>query len=146
KRAIAIEHGQYDTIAFNIFYGDKSAIHLWGRAEQPTNWGYSKYRDTKSHNYIIASNNFNTNETVLTVNRTDSLNIFSNIYSAYDSVYKMDSTVTNIDTVQYDELALALSKDNDLAVPAVDKPANPFKNVSGFAGKKNILVTEWGPY
>ena len=146
RRAVAIEHGQYDTIAYNIFYGDKTAIHLWGRAEQPSDWGYAKYRDTKSHSYVIASNNFNSNETVMILNRTDSLNIFSNIFSGYDSLYKMDSTVTNIDTVQYDETTVELSKDNDIAVPAIDKPANPFKNVAGFAGKKNILITEWGPY
>ena len=80
RRAVAIEHGQYDTIAYNIFYGDKTAIHLWGRAEQPSDWGYAKYRDTKSHSYVIASNNFNSNETVMILNRTDSLNIFSNIF------------------------------------------------------------------
>jgi len=146
KRAIAIEHGQDNKISYNIFYGDKQAIQLWGRDQQPADWGYAKYRDTKSHNYIIASNNFNSNETVFNLNRTDSLNIFNNIYSGYETLYKTDTTVTNLDTAVYDEITIELSKDNELKIPEVEKPANPFKNVSAFAGKKNILVTEWGPY
>ncbi|MES1221933.1 MAG: right-handed parallel beta-helix repeat-containing protein [Bacteroidota bacterium] len=146
KRAIAIEHGQNNKISYNIFYGDKKAIQLWGRAEQPSDWGYAKYRDTKSHNYVIASNNFNGNETVLDLNRTDSLNIFGNIYSRYGTLLKTDSTVTNLDTAAYDELSIELSKDNEMKIPEVDKPANPFKNVSVLAGKKNILITEWGPH
>ncbi len=146
KRAIAIEHGQYDTIAYNIFYGNKSAVYLWGREEQPSDWGYAKYRDTKSHNYVIASNNYNSNNTVFTLSRTDSLNIFSNIYSSSDSLFKMDSSVTNIDTAQYDETTVELSKDTNVGIPVIDKPANPFKNVSAMTGKKNILITEWGPY
>jgi parallel beta-helix repeat protein len=146
KRAIAIEHGQSNIISYNIFYGNKQAIQLWGRAEQPSDWGYAKYRDTKSHGYIIASNNFNSSETVLNLNRTDSLNIFSNIYSDYETLYKTDTTVTNLDTVAYDELTVELSKENELKIPEVETPANPFKNVLSIAGKKNILVTEWGPY
>lgn len=146
KRAIAIEHGQYDTIAYNIFYGNKTAVHLWAREQQPSDWGYAKYRDTKSHNYIIASNNFISNETTYNLNRTDSLNLMSNIYSGFETLYKTDSTVTNLDTAVYDDITLELSRDNDLKIPIIDKPANPFANVSSFAGKKNILVTELGPY
>jgi parallel beta-helix repeat protein len=146
KRAIAIEHGQDNRISYNIFYGDKQALQLWGRAEQPSDWGYAKYRDTKSHSYIIASNNFSRNETIFNLNRTDSLNIFNNIYSGYETLYKTDTTVTNLDTLVYDELSIELSKDQELRIPEVEKPANPFKNVSSFAGKKNILITEWGPY
>lgn len=149
KRAIAIEHGQYDTIAYNIFYGDKTAVHLWAREQQPTDWGYAKYRDTKSHNYTIVSNNFSSNGIVFHIDHTDSLNIFNNIYSGYETLYKIkidDSSVTNLDTTVYDDIAVELSKDNELKIPSVDKPANPFVNVSSLAGKKNILITEWGPY
>ncbi|MEJ0106285.1 MAG: right-handed parallel beta-helix repeat-containing protein [Bacteroidota bacterium] len=151
KTAIAIEHGQQNKISYNIFYGDKQAIHLWGHAEQPADpiaigWGYAKYRDTRSHNYVIAFNNFNSNEIVLNLNRTDSLNVFNNIYSGYETLFKTDSTVSNLDTTLNDDLADELSTDKDIAVPQIDQPANPFKNATTFAGKKNILITEWGPY
>ena len=146
KTAIAIEHGQQNKISYNIFYGDKQAIHLWGRAEQPADWGYAKYRDTKSHNYVIGFNNFSSNETVLNINRTDSLNVFNNIYSGYENLFKTDSTVSNFDTTMNNELADELSADRDFAAPKIDKPANPFKNTGMYAGKKNIMITEWGPY
>jgi parallel beta-helix repeat protein len=146
KTAIAIEHGQQNKISYNIFYGNKQAIHLWGRAEQPADWGYAKYRDTKSHNYIIAFNNFNTNETVLNLNRTVSLNIFNNIYSGYETLFKTDSTVFDLDTTVNDDLANELSTDKNLVIPQIDHPANPFTNANAVAGKKNIMITEWGPY
>ncbi|MGC4034466.1 MAG: right-handed parallel beta-helix repeat-containing protein [Chitinophagaceae bacterium] len=146
KRAIAIEHGQYDTIAFNIFYGDKTAINLWGREKQPEDWGYAKNRDTRSRAYILASNNFNSNETVYKLQRTDSLNVFNNIYSGYNELFNMDTSVTNLDTAAYDEIAVEISKDADLKMPPVEKPGNPFRDMSTLSGKKNIMIGEWGPY
>ena len=57
--AIAIEHGQRNKITYNIFYQDKEAIRLWGNKEEPSDWGYPKYRDTRSKDYIIVSNSIN---------------------------------------------------------------------------------------
>ena len=48
KRAIAIEHGQDNKISYNIFYRRQAGDQLWGRDQQPADWGYAKYRDTKS--------------------------------------------------------------------------------------------------
>jgi nitrous oxidase accessory protein NosD len=143
---IAIEHGQQNKITYNIFYESKEAIRLWARTEQPADWGYAKYRDTKSRDYAIAFNNFNHCRTVLSANHTDRLNIFSNVYGTYETFFKIDSTVTNLDTTINQELYNELSADTTNSIPEVVKPNDPFKGAGKLAGRKNIMITEWGPY
>ena len=138
--AIAIEHGLHNQIENNIFFRDGEAIRLWSRPQQPSDWGYAKYRDTRSAGYRIALNSFNHNPLVYNLTRTDSLEVFSNAYVNCVRLYKMDSTVTNIDTTEKD---LMDTTAND---PVVKNPMDPFKGAAKLAGRKNILMTEWGPY
>ena len=58
KTAIAIEHGQKDTIKQNIFQDDSTGIHLWSRETQPGDWGYALKRDTRSRDNLIDRNVF----------------------------------------------------------------------------------------
>lgn len=137
---IAIEHGQHNEITGNTFIGNKEAIKLWSRAQQPSDWGYAKYRDTRSVDYTIGTNNFNRNGIVFNLQRTDSLRIFDNIYSGNETVYAKDSAVTNIDSTPlriYDTAAMDYSLPNAM---------DPFEGNGKFAGRKNIYITEWGPY
>jgi Periplasmic copper-binding protein (NosD) len=143
---IAIEHGQQNKISYNIFYDSPKAIHLWGRDKQPDNWGYAKYRDTRSRDYTIAFNNFNKCKTVFDLNRTDSVSIFMNIYGKCDLFFKTDSTVTNVDTTVNEKLQIELSVDTAVSIPEFQHPNDPFKGRGVLAGRKNILMTEWGPY
>lgn len=140
KIAIAIEHGQHNRIDNNIFYRDGEAIRLWSRKEQPSDWGYAKYHDTRSVGYTIAVNSFNQNPLVYNIGGTDSLRIYNNRYSTVGRIFKMDSTVTNIDS--------SGTELNDMVIkyPTVKNPMNPFKGNAKFAGRKNILITQWGPY
>lgn len=138
--AIAIEHGQHNQVLNNIFYKDKEAIKLWARKEQPSDWGYAKYRDTRSAGYIIALNSFNNNPLVYNFSRSDSLRIFTNTYSDTSVIFKMDSTVTNIDTTE------EILYDTTTVYPYVKDANDPFKGGGKLAGRKNIMVTEWGPY
>ena len=138
--AIAIEHGQHNNISYNLFSKDKEAIKLWSRKQQPADWGYAKYRDTRSADYIIAMNSFNNNPVVLHTARTDSLKIFGNSYSDVAYKLKSDSTVTNIDSTVGDLV------DTTLIYPSVVMPVDPFIGNGKLAGRKNILITEWGPY
>lgn len=138
--AIAIEHGQHNEISYNLFSRDKEAIKLWARKSQPADWGYAKLRDTRSADYVIAMNSFNSNPIVLNVTRTDSLRIFGNTYSDFESMLKVDSTITNIDTSDGTLL------DTTIVYPVVKNPISPFAGNGKLAGRKNILVTEWGPY
>ncbi len=138
--AIAIEHGQHNEIVYNTFSGDKEAVRLWSRRQQPSDWGYAKYRDTRSADYIIAVNSFNNNPVVFNLTGTDSLRISSNTYAGYDIILKMDSSVTNIDSNSVDLV------DTTLNLPVVKNPLDPFRGNGKYAGRKNILVTGWGPY
>ncbi len=144
--AIAIEHGQENEIHHNIFLKDKEAIRLWARKEQPAGWGYATFRDTRSRDYIIASNNFTGNRLVLNLGRTEKLKVFENIYSGYEELFKMDSTVSGFDTTWHDEISLRYATDSTVPAPIIPSPQDPFKGNVSFAGRKNILITEWGPY
>lgn len=138
--AIAIEHGQDNEITGNVFIRNKEAIRLWARAQQPSDWGYAKYRDTRSKGYVIGANNFSQNGLVYNLQRTDSLSIFENITTDNETIYKLDSTVSNIDSFPqriYDTAEVDYSLPNGM---------DAFKGNGRMAGRKNIRMTEWGPY
>jgi hypothetical protein len=95
---IAIEHGQKNEIAGNIFYRDDTAIHLWANAGAPDpNWGYPKTRDTKSHGYQIADNQFFGSATVaLNITRTADVWLDTNRFDGANRVLKLGDDVTGI--------------------------------------------------
>ena len=146
---IAIEHGQENEINYNIFFQNKEAIRLWARKEQPADWGYAKYRDTRSRNYYIANNNFNSNGIAMNISRTDTLNVFENIYEENDQTFKIDSTVTGFDSTMGSETKGVLGEPVEHIpgwIQNLVSPQDPFKGQGVFAGRKNIMITEWGPY
>ncbi|HEX6847112.1 MAG TPA: right-handed parallel beta-helix repeat-containing protein [Chitinophagaceae bacterium] len=144
--AIAIEHGQDNQIHHNIFHQNKEAIRLWARKTQPADWGYAKSRDTRSRDYAIVNNNFNNNPLVMSINRTEKLIAFDNIYAGYETLFKTDSTVVGFDTTYNDEIYQKLSADSTAFVPDIPSPQNVFAGSTALAGRKNIMITEWGPY
>ncbi len=137
--AIAIEHGQHNEISYNHFSKDKEAIRLWSRKQQPSDWGYAKFRDTRSADYIISMNSFNHHPLGLNLAGTDSLRISANTWTG-ERIWKLDSTVSHIDT---NEMNLS---DSAMVIPEVRNPKDAFSGNEKFAGRKNILITEWGPY
>lgn len=143
---VAIEHGQENDIHHNLFFKDKTAIKLWAGKEEPADWGYAKYRDTRSRNYNLVSNSYNQDNTAIDLIRTDSIKIFGDYISNTALFLKTDSTVTNVDTTQDNELADKFSIDSAITGPFVEKPNDPFKGNGKLAGRKNILINEWGPY
>jgi parallel beta-helix repeat protein len=144
--AIAIEHGQNNIISHNTFEKDKTAIRLWARAQQPADWGYAKYRDTRSHNYIIAANSFNANPLVFDLQMTDSIAIFSNRYSDTTILFREYNKPLIIDSADNEESMISLSREIEIDIPEVKSPKDPFKGAGKLAGRKNIMITEWGPY
>ncbi|NTS41203.1 right-handed parallel beta-helix repeat-containing protein [Flavisolibacter sp. BT320] len=138
--AIAIEHGQHNEITGNVFIRNREAIRLWARAAQPADWGYAKHRDTRSVGTLIGANNFSRNGTVFNLQRTDSLYVFDNIVTGNEMLYKIDSTVTNLDSTArllYDTVT------TDYSFPG---GMDAFKGNGRLAGRQNIRMTEWGPY
>lgn len=145
--AIAIEHGQDNEIKYNVFSEDKDAIKLWARKEQPADWGYAKNRDTKSRDYKIAFNSFNRNENVFNFIKTENLIISGNTYGDCNSIYKIDSTVLNIDSSVIENYDTVKSyKIVDEVVKKISNPMNPFLGNGIYTGRKNIRMTEWVPY
>jgi hypothetical protein len=137
--AIAIEHGVHNEISYNVFSKDKEAIRLWSRKQQPSDWGYAKYRDTRSADYIIAMNRFNDHPMGLNLSGTDSLHITANTWAG-NRTWKLDSSVTHIDTSDVELI------DTVMSLPFIKNPTDPFVGNNKYAGRKNILITEWGPY
>jgi Periplasmic copper-binding protein (NosD) len=54
--AIAIEHGQSNTIRGNHFQGNRKAVELWQHPDRNLSWGYPRHRDTRSRGYLIQDN------------------------------------------------------------------------------------------
>lgn len=145
--AIAIEHGQENKIQHNIFFQNEEAIRLWGRKEQPANWGYAKYRDTRSRDYRITNNNFNGNKLVMNLSRTENLQVANNIFSNNDRLFRSDSTVINLDTSFLPKNFLQIPVTDSLPlISEIDPDWDPFQGNGRLAGRNNILITEWGPY
>src|SRR6187397_1688484 len=119
---IAIEHGQENEIHHNIFINNKEAIRLWARKEQPADWGYAKSRDTRSRDYVISNNNFNSNLVVMNIIRSEKLYVFDNIYNEYETLFKIDSTVTEFDTTFNDEISQKLNADSAEFIPDIPSP------------------------
>jgi parallel beta-helix repeat protein len=141
--AIAIEHGQQNKIINNLFSRDKTAIRLWARKEQPADWGYAKYRDTRSAGYTIAINSFNNNPVVFDLVRTDSIQFVNNTYFGADVIFKTDSTVTHLDS---SSSSYAVNDPEKEPLPVLPTGFDPFMGSGKLAGRKNIMMTEWGPY
>jgi parallel beta-helix repeat protein len=138
--AIAIEHGQRNTIAYNLFIRDKQAIRLWARASQPADWGYAKYRDTRSVGYNIHHNSFSEVPLGLDISRTDSLRLFSNTWQGEGEYLQVDSLVGYIDSSVYDV------DDFELTLPELANAQDPFAGSGKWAGRQHIRMGEWGPY
>lgn len=137
---IAIEHGLRNTIDYNIFLNDKQAIQLWANERQSVGGNLSTLRDTRSAGYTIAMNSFNSNPVAIDIRRTDSVNIFGNTYSSVETPFRFDSSVTNLDSF-YTEL-----EDATLSFPDIKSPQDPFQGMGKYAGRRHIMVGEWGPY
>lgn len=150
--AIAIEHGQDIGIHHNVFSGDKEGIRLWARKQQPADWGYAQKKDTRSQHYGIAMNRFTDIQIAYNITNTDSVNIFDNIYSNPDSTkYASDSSISRAEFV-FNHFSLdwnnyMLADTADPVIPEIPvEPNDPFRGTGRFAGRKNIRMTEWGPY
>jgi hypothetical protein len=73
--SIAIEHGQDNRIAYNVFDRDHVGVYLWQnrRAPDPA-WGYPKFRDTSNRGTTVVDNVF-TNMTRAAIDLGDSVNL-----------------------------------------------------------------------
>ena len=143
--AIAIEHGQENTIAGNTFRGDQTAIRLWQNATQDPNFGYAKYRNTRSREYHIANNDFQNHRTAIDLRQTVRVTLTNNRFSSVETpILRAGETsglIDNSASTEPNRVGDALQGANRLprgmeaAIPAHVK-----------RGRQTIIVDEWGPY
>jgi parallel beta-helix repeat protein len=152
---VAIEHGQDNRILGNRFDGDTTAISLWGDPIAPSDWGYPKFRDTRSRDYSIVNNRMMGSRVGLRGARTTGLKHSGNQFIAVDSTFALRDTTR----LEQQEAAPAVvaptsaSCDGPLPdglrslvpepprVPA-EMPLVPVARLDRSA----IVVDEWGPF
>ena len=144
KTAIAIEQGQDNKILSNNFSNDRISIKLWAKKEQPTDWGYAKNRDVRSMRYEIADNVFAHEHLVNDISNTSYLVGRNNYYKNCDSLFKQDTTVSN--AYMTDVQVLIKETKDDIHLPEIPKAQNAFLSKTHPKGKKEMRITEWGPY
>ncbi|HWB24836.1 MAG TPA: NosD domain-containing protein [Chitinophagaceae bacterium] len=145
---IAIEHGQANEIVFNRFANNITSVKLWGHPIEPSDWGYPKHRDTKSHTYNIYMNSFTDEKTVFDVMETDSLSIGGNRNSLNGREYKLGKGLTAFDTVEYKIARLRAFKYSGQQDKDVVRLSGVRKErlAQTHLGRGQVRVTQWGPY
>ena len=146
---VAIEHGQDNAIEHNNIFNCKEAVKLWGRASQPADWGYANKRDTRSRNYSIAYNRFHDNQLVFDFSRSASISGKVNDTQGNKVFIRSDTTVINMlftaFTHTYDGYALS-DPERKLMNLRRSWRRNIFQTDSPLIGRRQIRMTEWGPY
>lgn len=130
---IAIEHGQDNVIVGNRFVRDSTAIRLWADSIEPSDWGYPRYRDTRSRDYRIAGNVFAGNRV-----RVNAANTRTLVTVANDTAASPSLTCDRLPPVppEFRHLVPALP-----GIPR-DIPAS----AESRRPRSAIVVDEWGPF
>ncbi len=126
--AIAWEHGQNNLVHKNVFHRDNMGINIWANATQDPNWGYAKYRDTKSRDWTISENLFsNIVGPALWLRRTSNVSVSDNRYVATPIIARVGEQVSGYEfdrnkVVQPDFIGDQLTKSEN-PLPATMQPS-----------------------
>ena len=145
--AIAIEHGQQNTISENVFDHDDTAIRLWQNPTQDPDWGYAKSRDTRSHGYRIGYNRFRDNPTALNLRDTSDVVVTVKGWTGEAPPSITREGDTSGYALQVDNVGLGpgdvVAPDPAAPLPGgMDAMIKPGER----RGRDTIIVDEWGPY
>jgi parallel beta-helix repeat protein len=142
---IAIEHGQDNRIAGNTFDGDTTAIHLWWNRVEPSDWGYPKHRDTRSHGYVILGNRFEGNRRALRADNTQGIRMAGNLFAKVDSLTRLTGDTAGWSfTPSTTEAAVPIPA--ALRVKRLPDGIDAMLPAGARRGRATIIVDEWGPY
>lgn len=90
KTAIAIEHGQNDTIRQNLLEGDSLGIYLWARPSQPADWGYARDRDVRSRDHNIDRNVFKNVRKPLKISASQNVSVNGeNLFTGFETMLEV---------------------------------------------------------
>ena len=113
--AIALEHGQDNIVRGNVFLRDLVAIKAWANTSQDPNWGYPKFRDTKSRDWTVRENAFvDIGATVFDVTRTSGFRVATNLIDRAGQVTKFEEGVGA--TVRGNRILSAANVENGLGL------------------------------
>ena len=157
RTGIAIEHGQNNLIASNIFAGDSTAIRVWADSIEPSEWGYPKHRDTHSKGYEINDNLFIANRVGIRAASTMGLTVANNQLFGVDSTAAIDDSTgytfirnavrerTPSPTPRLPPLPAEFAK---LAPKPIPRGWMPFRSDTALSRRPRsaIIVDDWGPY
>ena len=148
---IAVEHGQNDTIAGNRFDGDSTAVSLWANPIEPSDWGYPKHRDTKSHGWSITQNVFDSVRVALRAANTTDLTFRGNLVAHADTTFVLRDTASFRDegTTSHASIApLSPWVSDSMTRWAPDPLPGGLSANAAVASRprSSIVVDEWGPY
>jgi len=159
---IAIEHGQKNEIAANRFVSDSTGISLWANPIEPSDWGYPKHRDTRSHGYEVRSNLFVDERVAVRAAATRESRLTSNTHLRIDSVYVLADTADwaidrdvpiRTNNPAQDSLLrgdvgrmVVPAEFAKLAPPRLPEGLDPARAPLARRDRSAIVVTEWGPY
>jgi nitrous oxidase accessory protein NosD len=140
---IAIEHGQHITIRDNTFADEETAIRLWANATEDPNWGYPKYRDTRSREYLIAGNRFDKERTAVSVRDATGIRLGANEYTHVMAPLETGAGVTDLVDRPFDSPTppIAFVPPDPIAGGMDAKLASGARR-----GRATIIVDSWGPY
>ncbi len=144
--AIAIEHGRDNKITENKFIRDREAISLWKNEKQDPNWGYVKFHETTSRDYLITKNTYVNVEVDLKARATDSIRNISNeaILDKPMPPKTLESSGKPILVSESDPAGYAARFNLPWSPRIVAKSAFLPKNA--LRGRRYIFIDEWGPY
>ena len=146
--AIAIEHGQDNRIEGNTFEGDTTAIRLWWNRLEPSDWGYPKYRDTRSRDYTVEGNSFHGVRTAIRVRDTQRFRAARNTAIDVDTLVVAggDTSGWKVEPIRgaAAPTAVAVPERYRVARLAGGRGVNGHAEVRG--GRETIIVDRWGPY
>jgi parallel beta-helix repeat protein len=168
RTGIAIEHGQNNRIVSNAISFSITGINIWANRIEPSDWGYPKFRDTRSTGYEIANNRLFGVRAGVRASNTKDTRVAGNHFTATDtSIVQVDSSQLTVadNTVrprQEGEVAYvdvgtcpqnplvarlprALPNQTDCVTGARDGRPNDMDARAVFP-RDAIIVDEWGPY
>jgi len=149
---ISIEHGQNNSIVYNLFRRENTAINLWEDPIQDKTWPYAKLHDTASRDYQIAGNVFDrTSNSAVAIRNSVRVLVGGNTFKQCASAFKEAGIVTgsqidlgnvepgnaSVQTITPGGQPLAGTSDDTVAyLKRFDIPWAPFANVEELGALK----------
>lgn len=145
-RGVSIEHGQNNTIAYNLFVDNPVHIEVWQNARQDPNWGYPKNRDTRSRGYEIQHNQFGGGKTAIVARESQKIMAAKNVATSELTAANLQGGTENKVEPLVKEEAIDYGALADYRVQPMAKGQDAMLPAGHPRGRKYILVDEWGPY